>query len=340
MAVVTVAAIFFVMWMVVLKALGHPPTSTMQAFVGGLTVASTVWGSVLILLRFDGSLSWRLGADGEESTAAALQGLGAEWVVFHNVPFAIQGGGEIDVDHIAIGPFGVLVVESKWSTRPIDLSRRAPEPRVADAVRQAKGNAGRVWAVLRGIVPQELIVPAVVFWGRRVTGSPPDDARIDDVRVARGSDIADWPRRLAEVQNLTPDLRLRAADRLLQVMERHERARLARPEEVATTAALRGRSCRWALAGLMLGVGSAALLGATGRVEIRGGATHWLVPLVGALFGIVVPFLLLGSVVVSTVSGLRLRERQIEDWWRWPLVGLIGPSIYVALLGVLAASAR
>jgi len=58
------------------------------------------------------------GARGEESVARALALLPAQWHVFHGVAAAgdIRAGGGADLDHVAVGPNAIFVIETKnWS---------------------------------------------------------------------------------------------------------------------------------------------------------------------------------------------------------------------------------
>ena len=56
------------------------------------------------------SLGWYWGVFGERITAANLGYLGPDWTVLHSVPVGRSGK---DIDHIAIGPPGVVVINSK-----------------------------------------------------------------------------------------------------------------------------------------------------------------------------------------------------------------------------------
>jgi hypothetical protein len=83
------------------------PTLTWYAgFVCGLSVA------FFVALRSSPPAwieNWQDGAWGEEWTAKALKGLETEgWVVLHDVPAA---GGNFD--HVAVGPGGVFLLDSK-----------------------------------------------------------------------------------------------------------------------------------------------------------------------------------------------------------------------------------
>ena len=57
---------------------------------------------------------WEKGADGESRTAAELGRLGPEWTCWHDLKW--PGRRLANIDHIAIGPGGVFVVDSKnWA---------------------------------------------------------------------------------------------------------------------------------------------------------------------------------------------------------------------------------
>lgn len=54
--------------------------------------------------------AWRIGADGEQAVAAQLARLGPEWWVLHAIRVGNRGS---DIDHLLIGPGGVLTVNAK-----------------------------------------------------------------------------------------------------------------------------------------------------------------------------------------------------------------------------------
>lgn len=57
------------------------------------------------------SRSWYLGALGEIEVARRLETLGHEWCVLHSVPVGTRGS---DIDHVAIGPPGVVTINTKF----------------------------------------------------------------------------------------------------------------------------------------------------------------------------------------------------------------------------------
>jgi hypothetical protein len=60
----------------------------------------------------------RLGYQGERHVAEQLQPLTAKgWSVFHDVP-KVQEKGQENIDHVIIGPCGVVVVETKTYSKP------------------------------------------------------------------------------------------------------------------------------------------------------------------------------------------------------------------------------
>jgi hypothetical protein len=54
--------------------------------------------------------AWRVGAKGEEKVAHELDKLGASWHVLHAVEVGDRGS---DIDHVLIGPPGVITVNTK-----------------------------------------------------------------------------------------------------------------------------------------------------------------------------------------------------------------------------------
>jgi hypothetical protein len=53
---------------------------------------------------------WTAGATGERVVAEALGQLSGDYIVINNLPLARRG----DVDHVVVGPAGVVVVETKY----------------------------------------------------------------------------------------------------------------------------------------------------------------------------------------------------------------------------------
>lgn len=107
---------------------------------------------------------WERGAAGERVTAAVLAGLPrTEWTVFHDVRW--PGRRLANVDHVAIGPPGVFVIDSKnWSgsvgvrDNVLRHNGRKREPTVANAAEAALAVAG-----LTRLVGPDLVFPVLCF---------------------------------------------------------------------------------------------------------------------------------------------------------------------------------
>src|SRR3954452_9111449 len=102
------------------------------------------------------------GAAGEEGTAAGLHGLPAEqWVLFHDV--RCPGRERANVDHVAVGPPGVFVIDSKNWTGRIEVrdnsfwcGGRRQDRTVAAASEAALAIAGLLGAPASGTVHSAL----------------------------------------------------------------------------------------------------------------------------------------------------------------------------------------
>lgn len=92
-----------------------PPTAPALA-------AATV--AVAVVLWPSSAGRWAAGAAGEQATARALAGVeGDGWTVFHDVR---PPGKRWNLDHVLVGPAGVVVVETKQWRRPVRTFRRHP----------------------------------------------------------------------------------------------------------------------------------------------------------------------------------------------------------------------
>jgi Nuclease-related domain len=166
-----------------------------EGFFEGFLVATFLALVGYLALIYTGARSHVVGALGEQWTAEELDKLGPEWRQFRNLPFD-EGHGdssyEVDIDHVAVGPFGVVVIETKFSTAEVDLTTEAPSELVDDAIRQASRNAGRIRALLERDASFATVVPALVFWGPRVIEPGAVIRRYGDVRAFAGRQSDQW----------------------------------------------------------------------------------------------------------------------------------------------------
>jgi hypothetical protein len=179
--------------------LGRPAASWWTPFVIGLGLGALPCLAWIAVTSADGSVSWRIGAQAEQWTAAELDALGPSWLVEHDVPFP-ERAFIANVDHVAVGPHGVLAVETKWTSHEVDLGAPALAPEVERSIRQARAGAGRVRGLIRRIDHGAEVIPVVVYWGPHVIAPASPFRRVDDVRIVAGGHGAEWRPRLSEAR--------------------------------------------------------------------------------------------------------------------------------------------
>lgn len=187
--------------------------------------AAAVSALAYFILALDGAEGARMGAEAERWSSSALRRLGrSRWRVVDSVPFEMG-----DVDHVAIGPDGVIAVETKYTSSPSEV--RDPELRgpLGRPVDQAKLGARRIGLLLRSEGLDVRVAPALAVWGpgseRLVTDS------IDGVVLLVGREATTWHDQLPGTgQRLTEA----ETARIEQVLKRH----------VAETARARRRAHR------------------------------------------------------------------------------------------------
>jgi Nuclease-related domain len=145
--------------------------------IGGLAAVAVGWG-----LRFRSSLdavAWRRGAAGERRTARLLGPLERHgWAVLHDMALP---GSRANIDHLAIGPGGVFVIDSKQyrGRLQVDPSGRLchgryPLAPVLGAVSFEADQAARVRQDPGvAVVPIVAVHGAQVPWGKVVINGVP-----------------------------------------------------------------------------------------------------------------------------------------------------------------------
>ena len=134
-------------------------------FLRGLAVGSigvsTVLLLVLVIEQLPGTASIEMGADAEEWTIGELRPLQrAGWRILHRLSLQTW-----DIDHVVVGPNGILAVATKWSSYGWKLD--SPEDRLVRAIAQARRNANRLsqWHEVRA-AGFTRVEPVVFAWGR------------------------------------------------------------------------------------------------------------------------------------------------------------------------------
>ena len=183
-----------------------PMASTVRSFWIGFVVASFL-SSVGWLLHSPSEGHDRSpGESAERATADAVAG----WLRRRNGWRVIRGiyvAGHGDIAEVLIGPGGVFVIESKWTSNScriecgeiVGLLGRVP-------VAQAGNAAVKVERLLRGgRPPLDLEVrPVVVIWGSGGLDLERGSTDIDGVLVCEGRRHRDWLRELEGRVRLSP----------------------------------------------------------------------------------------------------------------------------------------
>jgi Nuclease-related domain len=203
--IVLAFVLIFVGELAALRALDIHTNGSTLAFIMGFIIATFLCAILYIAIVFTGAANYLTGALAERWTRQEFAALGSAWHIFSNVPFSIGYGDmsyEIDVDHIVVGPYGVLVLETKYSSSPVDLGAVQLEKRVNEAMNQVEDNVGRVRALLHQIAPGVPIRPVVIFWGRLVSSAATPVRRVSGrhgvVRIVHGGDAKEWRPKLTE----------------------------------------------------------------------------------------------------------------------------------------------
>ena len=106
---------------VLYRHLRWPLNSVALSFIAGILIAAyfgALWYAVSV---FTGAATYLTGARAERWTKRELDALGPKWHVFSNVPFLVGSGDAsypVDVDHIVVGPYGILAVSYTHLTLP------------------------------------------------------------------------------------------------------------------------------------------------------------------------------------------------------------------------------
>jgi len=165
-------------------------TAYLLGFLSATTLATLGW--VVFLLC--GSYGASIGRLGEEATAEVVD-TGRRrrrgWRIVNGLYFVGHG----DVDHVLIGPGGVFVIESTWTSRRCSVDDGAVHGLLGrEPIAQARDGARKIERLLRhGALGLPVEVrPVVVLWGPgRIR---PDQGRqvVDGVLVCDGPRDEEW----------------------------------------------------------------------------------------------------------------------------------------------------
>ena len=179
----------------------------MAWFIAGAFYGASValWVALFELIDPVGRRWWQ-GSDGEAATSGQLRRCRRQgWRVVHNL--MLEAG---DIDHIAVGPGGVVAIETKSTDADWEwLSRQSIH---RGWTRQASSSAARARALVRqhaGLAVQ--VRPVVAAWVRGLADVGPVEC--NGVRIVHGSTLADL------LGDLDPVLTGEQVDQIHQALE-------------------------------------------------------------------------------------------------------------------------
>lgn len=184
-------------------------------FLAGVIVSIGPWLAAGTVVVFSGAAPKWMGRMGEAWTADELRHAHKQgWRHINDAYLTNQ------IDHLAIGPGGLLVVETKWRAEPWPTDERS----AAQRIRQ---QADKIELLLRNrncLVP---VTPVVVLWHPPTEEDPSPVDVVDGVSVVDGVYLRSWIRSLpaTEIGGEAAD---RAWDLLAESAEARDRHQEAR----------------------------------------------------------------------------------------------------------------
>lgn len=161
----------------------------------GAAGATSFWLVVLGVTVWSGIAPLVMGIQGEANTADVLKEFkGKDWHLIHGMRFPQSG----DIDHILVGPSGVLVFETKWSRNRWPIKNEgwsyiANELRAA--ITQVKKNREDLKTKLQSIKNDVPIYAVCVLWSATDSSKDPPwfyRQSPDFVYIVRGPELKDW----------------------------------------------------------------------------------------------------------------------------------------------------
>ena len=218
-----------------LLLLFHDPF--LRGLISGAAVMLTFGGIWSLVVHLTGTGPLSMGAQAEVWTAGEIRPLRKHgWKVANHVALRPS-----DIDHVLVGPGGVVAVETKWSSDGWTLA--PPGDRLRRAIDQARRNAHdlRLWRPQLRPTSQDTVRPVVFLWGgtRTAQEKPADVVEVDGVAVVYGIDAAKrWRSKELAVQppRLTEEQIGEIWDAVRQQVEKADARELARSPRPPTVA--------------------------------------------------------------------------------------------------------
>lgn len=182
-------------------------------FVGAMG-ASGPWIVAILIILFTGVGNTLMGIEGENFTAEVLRKFQPYgWILVNGIKIKRKA----DIDHVLVGPAGLLVIESKWShnrwpsdTQDQTFMAGVLKRAVSQALRNRDDIEWRFGKDLRGATVRAVCV----LWSSEYSADDQLWFEYQGVLVVRGSALDAWLKSLSEVS-----LDQSGVERVLKVIE-------------------------------------------------------------------------------------------------------------------------
>ena len=160
----------------------------------GASVASGVWLAALYLVVHAGAAPKLMGVSAEERTVGQLQSLRRDgWRFVSGLRL------KTEIDHVAVGPPGILVIETKWTADTWPLGIRNGSRHLCreldEGIAQTRGNARQVRlnSEFRTATAAAPVRAVLVLWSASpVPGGSPNWLEDRGVTVVHGRFLRKW----------------------------------------------------------------------------------------------------------------------------------------------------
>lgn len=222
-----------------------------RGFAAGAWVATSVSCVFFWVVLASGSATRLMGRSGEQWTARDLRALEKRgWRLLNHVYV-----GPHELDHVVIGPRGLLVVESKWTGWKRVLPRDAEEYQAV--VRRHTTRAAMLARTLRHITGSCPLYGAVVVWGPEVDTSEAEiNVELGGTMVLAGDALGTWIAAVESGMNedsLTPTQVQAAWEHLEREVDRSDQREQGRSDHPAPVMDL-AAAVWWGVVGGFAGV--------------------------------------------------------------------------------------
>ena len=158
----------------------------------GAVGISGLWLAVLLVVVVSGAGPSLMGVQAEEWTAQELRRL--RRYGWHSID-GVMLRSKSDIDHVAVGPGGVLVIESKWSGEDWlgDHGSWYSKLALSKAMDQARENSHLVWLTFARGIPEEYVMAVCVLWSNQ-TRTEERARESGGVTIVPASRLHDWLR--------------------------------------------------------------------------------------------------------------------------------------------------